>query len=103
MDLLNVVKSTKAAATNPAPSANMSSLNSDAIFAAIGDRVKSDPAKAKAVNAVFGYKITKDGKVAKEWSKLKVQADIARASPKVAQTVYHANLLFMFMCGSEWK
>lgn len=44
-------------------------LSSDAIFAAIKDRVAADPAKAKAINAVFSYKITSNGQVAKEWSK----------------------------------
>lgn len=71
MDLFNVVKSTKAIETIPEPSGNMAPLNSDAVFAAIKDKVAADPAKAKSVNGVFLYKITKDGKVAKEWSKLK--------------------------------
>lgn len=44
-------------------------LQSDAVFEAIKERVNADKAKAKAVNGVFLYKITKDGKVAKEWSK----------------------------------
>lgn len=70
MDLFNVVKSTKATATIPQSSSNMAALNSDAIFLAIKDKVAADPAKAKSVNGVFLYKITKDGKVAKEWSKL---------------------------------
>ena len=47
----------------------MSDLQSDAIFGAIRDRVAADPAKAKTVNGVFAYKITKDGAVKKEWSK----------------------------------
>lgn len=45
-------------------------LSSDAVFEAIRDRVKADPAKAKTVNAVFLYKITENGKPAKEWSEL---------------------------------
>lgn len=45
------------------------SLQSDAVFQKIIDGVKENQAKAKAVNGVFLYKITKDGKVAKEWSK----------------------------------
>lgn len=69
MDLFGIVKSTKAPAPVSQSSSNMASLNSDAIFAAIKDRVAADPAKAKSVNAVFLYKITKDGKVVKEWSK----------------------------------
>ena len=53
----------------------MVALSSDAIFAAIKEKVAADPAKAKSVNGVFLYKITKDGKVAKEWSKLKGKFD----------------------------
>lgn len=45
------------------------SLQSDAVFQKIIDGVKENQAKAKAINGVFLYKITKDGKVAKEWSK----------------------------------
>lgn len=44
-------------------------LQSDAIFEYIIDRVKADPRKAKAVNGVFLYNITKDGKQVKQWSK----------------------------------
>jgi hypothetical protein len=64
------VKSTKAIETIPKSSSNMVALNSDAVFEAIKQKVTDDPAKAKSVNGVFLYKITKDGKVAKEWSKL---------------------------------
>lgn len=45
-------------------------LESDAIFEFIIDQVKANPQKAKSVNGIFLYKITVDGKVAKEWSKL---------------------------------
>ena len=44
-------------------------LSSDAVFQKIIDGVKDNEAKAKSVNAVFQFKITKDGKVSKEWSK----------------------------------
>lgn len=44
-------------------------LQSDAIFERIAERVAADPAKAKAVNGVFLYKITVDGKVVNHWSK----------------------------------
>lgn len=44
-------------------------LSSDAVFAGIKDRIAADPAKAKSVNAIFSYKITNNGQVAKEWSK----------------------------------
>lgn len=45
------------------------SLQSDAVFAGIKDRVSENEAKAKAINAVFLYKITDGGKVSKEWGK----------------------------------
>lgn len=44
-------------------------LQSDAIFAGIKDRINAEPAKAKSINAIFAYKITSNGQVAKEWSK----------------------------------
>lgn len=50
-------------------STSSGSLQSDAIFQQIIEGVKADPAKAKSVNAVFSFKITKDGKEVKEWSK----------------------------------
>ncbi|XP_075156802.1 peroxisomal multifunctional enzyme type 2 [Haematobia irritans] len=43
-------------------------LGSDAIFQKMIDGLKGNEAKAKAVNGVFLYKVTKDGKVAKEWT-----------------------------------
>lgn len=46
-----------------------SKLESDAIFEFIIEQVKLQPEKAKSVNGVFHYKITKGGKVIKEWSK----------------------------------
>jgi hypothetical protein len=67
--LFNVVKSEKTSEIVPETQSGKMSLDSDAVFAAIKERVKTDPSKAKAVNAVFVYKITKDGKVVKEWSK----------------------------------
>lgn len=59
------LKMVQAAVTAPAGG----SLTSDAIFQSITERVAQDAAKAKAINAVFVYKITQNGKVAKEWSK----------------------------------
>lgn len=50
-----------------------SALPSDAVFAGIKDRIAADPSKAKSVNAIFSYKITNNGQVAKEWSKLIVK------------------------------
>lgn len=67
MDLLNVIKSTSASESIPQSTTNMA-LESDAIFNAIKDRISAEKEKAKSINGVFLYKITKDGKVAKEWS-----------------------------------
>lgn len=50
-------------------------LGSDAIFQQMIDGIKGNEAKAKAVNGVFVYKITKDGKVAKEWSKYSMKSE----------------------------
>lgn len=44
------------------------SLQSDAVFSAIKERVAADQDKAKSINAVFLYKITKNGIVVKDWS-----------------------------------
>ncbi|KAF5284104.1 hypothetical protein FQA39_LY17115 [Lamprigera yunnana] len=43
-------------------------LKSDAVFDFISNQLKTHPEKAKHVNAIFLYKITKDGKVVKEWT-----------------------------------
>lgn len=94
MDLFSVVKSTKPTEVIQDSSSSNMALNSDAIFAAIQDRVKADPAKAKAVNGVFVYKITKDGKIAKEWSKLNSNLSAFQSpkspnqSPKFTQNIY---------------
>lgn len=81
------------------------SLQSDAVFQKIIDGLKDNAAKAKAVNGVFLYKITKDGKVVKEWSKslssifasanytsvlakFKVQANSAYFSPGCYRSSY---------------
>lgn len=43
-------------------------LESDAIFQFIIEKIKESPEKAKAVNGVFLYNITKNGKTAKQWT-----------------------------------
>lgn len=47
-------------------------LTSDAVFEFIIEQVKADPNKAKSIGGVFLYKILKNGKEAKQWSKLSV-------------------------------
>lgn len=51
------------------PCSGKADMQSDAIFAAIGEHVKQNPNEAKKVNAVFLYNITVDGKQSSEWSK----------------------------------
>jgi 3-hydroxyacyl-CoA dehydrogenase/3a,7a,12a-trihydroxy-5b-cholest-24-enoyl-CoA hydratase len=67
VDLHNVVKPAK---VNSKTTEMTGSLQSDAIFAAIKDRVAAEPEKAKSINGVFLYKITEGGSVKKQWSKL---------------------------------
>jgi hypothetical protein len=71
VDLLKVIKSTSASESIPQSKTSNMALESDAIFNAIKDRIGAEKEKAKAIDGVFLYKITKDGKVVKEWSKLK--------------------------------
>lgn len=51
------------------PSDDGVQLQSDAIFEYIIDQVKADPAKAKSINGIFLYNITKNGKQVRQWSK----------------------------------
>ncbi|XP_048483712.1 peroxisomal multifunctional enzyme type 2 isoform X3 [Plutella xylostella] len=67
VDLKNVVTSgTAAPAAEPVSSG--ASLKSDAIFKKIQDAIKDNPAKAKAINAVYQYNITENGKTVKQWT-----------------------------------
>lgn len=67
-------------------------LQSDAVFEAIKERVSADKAKAKAVNGVFLYKITVDGKIVKEWSKYQFQSDKSKGCAKGFFKYYCANM-----------
>lgn len=44
-------------------------LKSDIIFKTIGERMNENIEKAKSINGVFLYNITKNGRVEKKWSK----------------------------------
>lgn len=57
-------------------------LQSDAVFGAICDRVKADPVKAKSINAVYLYNITKGGKQVKQWTMDLKNAEIYEGAPK---------------------
>lgn len=60
VDLKSVITRNNTAASSP-------SLASDAVFAKIKDRINEDPERAKKINAVFLYHITKSGKPVKKW------------------------------------
>lgn len=68
---LKEVRKSKSTATKPAVSATTPSitLKTDVIFKVIGERIGENVEKAKAVNGIFLYNITKDGQIAKKWSK----------------------------------
>lgn len=70
VDLKSVKKSNTASAAAPSTSpASSVALNSDAVFKAISERINENIEKAKAVNGIFLYNITKDGQIVKKWSK----------------------------------
>ncbi|KAJ6634443.1 Peroxisomal multifunctional enzyme type 2, partial [Pseudolycoriella hygida] len=55
---------------------------SDAVFARVKDRLSADQAAAKAINAVFCYQITSDGKVIKEWTLDLKTGEVYEGAPK---------------------
>lgn len=66
VDLKNVIAPEKKTSSNTTNSSSVS-LQSDALFVKINDRIKEDLARAKQINGIFLYNITKDGKTAKQW------------------------------------
>lgn len=68
VDLKAVKKSNTS--SQPAIGLNSSSeLKSDAVFKAIAERMNENVEKAKSVNGIFQWNITKNGNIAKKWSK----------------------------------
>lgn len=61
-------KTAAAQSTSAAPSSSVN-LNSDVVFKTIDERMRENVEKAKSVNGIFLYNITKNGQVAKQWSK----------------------------------
>ncbi|XP_050454061.1 peroxisomal multifunctional enzyme type 2 isoform X1 [Cataglyphis hispanica] len=57
-------------------------IQSDAIFAAIGEQVKLNPDQAKKVNAIFLYNITIDGKPISEWTLDLKNGEVHKGKPK---------------------
>ncbi|XP_066262130.1 non-specific lipid-transfer protein-like 1 isoform X2 [Euwallacea similis] len=84
------------------PSANKlaaSGLKSDAIFEYIIEQVKADPNKAKSVGGIFLYKVTKDGKVVKQWTmdlkNAKVYEGEPESKPNTTLTVSDEDMLLL--------
>lgn len=71
-------------------------LESDAIFEYIADQLKQDPSKGKSVNGIFLYKITKNGKQAKQWSEY-------RKSWGQRSKWYMCTMIFTFSYGFEGR
>lgn len=71
MDLNEVKKSKLSVEVAPqnSPTSTLK-LKSDAIFKAISDRINENVEKAKSVNGIFLYNITKNNEIVKKWSKL---------------------------------
>ncbi|XP_022909300.1 peroxisomal multifunctional enzyme type 2 [Onthophagus taurus] len=80
-------------------------LQSDELFKFISEKVTESPQKAKAVNGVFLYKITKNGKVAKEWimdlKNAKVYEGPAQPGVQVQTTVQVSDEDFVEMASGK--
>lgn len=68
MDLKEVKKSKTVSLSTSAPLSSVE-LKSDIVFRTIDERMKENVDKAKSINGIFLYNITKDGQIAKKWSK----------------------------------
>lgn len=71
VDLKEVKKSKTAAAQSASAPTSLPSvdLKSDVVFRTIDERMRENVDKAKSINGIFLYNITKNGQVAKQWSK----------------------------------
>lgn len=63
------VKKSKTVLKPKSESTSASGMKSDVIFKTIGERMKENVELAKSINGVFLYNITKNGQIAKKWSK----------------------------------
>ena len=64
------------------PSSGTENLQSDAVFASIGEYVKANPADVKKVNAVFLYNILVKGNLTTSWTLDLKKAELYRGEPK---------------------
>lgn len=75
---LKTVRNIKTTPSIKAESLNSSAspvLKSDIIFKTIAERINENIEKAKSINGVFLYNITKEGQIAKKWSKFTKSTD----------------------------
>lgn len=75
---LKAVRSTKIIPSKKTESLNSATspdLKSDIIFKTIAERINENIEKAKSINGVFLYNITKAGQIAKKWSKFTKSTD----------------------------
>lgn len=83
VDLKAVKKSTTIATKSSSePISSQIDLQSDAIFKAIDERMRENVEKAKSVNGIFLYNITKKGQVAKQWTIDLKSVSLYQGAPK---------------------
>lgn len=69
MDLKEIkIGKTPAKTASTQPLTSSVALKSDVVFKTIADRINENIERAKSINGVFLYNITKDGQIAKKWS-----------------------------------
>lgn len=69
------MKKSKTAVQPTSDSTPSVALKSDVVFKTIAERMKENVAIAKSINGIFLYNITKDGQIAKKWSKFYLCGD----------------------------
>lgn len=76
------LKDTKVKQPIAIPSAGTENVQSDAVFATIGDYVKANPEDVKKLNAVFLYHILVKGNPTRAWTLDLKKAELYRGEPK---------------------
>ena len=76
------LKETKVKQPTAIPSSGTGNVQSDAVFATIGEYVKANPEDVKKVNAVFLYHILVKGNLTTSWTLDLKKAELYRGEPK---------------------
>ncbi|XP_038210998.1 peroxisomal multifunctional enzyme type 2 [Zerene cesonia] len=83
VDMKSVVQAGPVAAQSTQSS---EALKSDSIFLKVQEEIKANPDKAKSVGAIFLYKITRNGKLVKQWTmNLKSDIGVYEGEPKTGK------------------